>query len=137
MEFETLRTEYLQFPDVQEEDLQGQHRVLNLANLMELQRSIVASINHAKSSSFARPSLTRQRYRYQLNPSPFGNGIALELPPSTRQWNHRESTRVPSGIGVEQSLATGGEFLARFANSVVLTFNGPSGFAADIGSELV
>ncbi|MBN1855299.1 MAG: TolC family protein, partial [Pirellulales bacterium] len=30
-----------------------------------------------------------------------------------------------------------GDLLARFANDVVLTFNGPDGFAADVGSELL
>jgi hypothetical protein len=34
-------------------------------------------------------------------------------------------------------LATGGDLLARFANDVVLTFNGPEGFAADVSSQLL
>ncbi len=139
MEFETLRTEYLQsFPDVKEEDLQGQHRLLNLANLMELATINSREYQSRKELLFrASLALTRQRYRYQLNPSPFGNGIASNYRHQRANGITENRLAVPSGIGVEQSLATGGEFLARFANSVVLTFNGPSGFAADIGSELV
>jgi hypothetical protein len=44
---------------------------------------------------------------------------------------------VPTTLQIEKMLATGGDFLARFANSVVLTFNGPQGFAADVGSDLL
>ena len=38
---------------------------------------------------------------------------------------------------MDKVLATGGDFVARFANSVVLTFNGPQGFAADLTSDVL
>ena len=44
---------------------------------------------------------------------------------------------IPTTVTADKVLATGGDLLARFANDVVLTFNGPDGFAADIGSELL
>ncbi len=34
-------------------------------------------------------------------------------------------------------LSPADDLLARFANSIILTFNGPQGFAADVGSELL
>jgi outer membrane protein TolC len=80
--------------------------------------------------------LSLQRFAYQLKFSPFNNGTAAN-------WNHTRSggitengLGVPTRFQVERMLATGGDFLARFANDVVLTFNGPTGFAADVGSDL-
>ena len=80
--------------------------------------------------------LSLERYAYQLKFSPFGNG-------TTVNWNHtRASGTTVNGLAVatqfqvEKTLATAGEFLARFANDVILTFNGPTGFAADVGSDL-
>lgn len=80
--------------------------------------------------------LSLERYAYQLKFSPFGNG-------TTVNWNHTRSggttvngLAVATQFQVEKTLATAGQFLARFANDVVLTFNGPTGFAADVGSDL-
>ena len=56
-------------------------------------------------------------------------------------WAVSPSGQSTLGIGtalsVDQLLATGGTFLADFANDVVLTFNGPNGFSADVSSSLL
>ena len=149
LEFETLRDEYAQtFADSGNErtgidstdiDRTGvQVRRMTLANLMEL-----ATINsrdyQARKETLFRTALTltRQRYQFDLNPSPFGNGTSADYRHLRRNGVTENRLATPSGVGVEKTLATGGEFLARFANSVVLTFNGPSGFATDIGSEMI
>ncbi len=82
-------------------------------------------------------ALTRRRYQFELNPTPFGNGIGADYRHVRNNGIEQNQLLVPSGVAVQRTLATGGEFLARFANSVVLTFNGPSGFAKDISSNLV
>lgn len=80
--------------------------------------------------------LSLERFRYQLKFTPFGTG-------STTTWNHARSggttvngLNVASSSQVDKVLASGGDLLARFANNVVMTFNGPTGFAADVSSDL-
>ncbi|MFO0922598.1 MAG: TolC family protein [Pirellulales bacterium] len=138
LEFETLRSEFGQTfketPRMEKED----RRRLTLANLMEL-----ASINsreyQARKELLYRTALalTRQRYQYELNPTPVGNGTAANFRHSRDNGVTENTLGVPSGTAVQKTLASGGQFLTRFANSVVLTFNGPSGFAADVGSEMI
>ncbi len=139
LEFETLRQEYAQsYADSKLDLSNNQARRLTLANLMEL-----ATINsrdyQARKEVLFRSALllTRQRYQYELNPSPFNNGTAANYRHLQNNGVTENQLATPSGVGVEKTLATGGQFLARFANSVVLTFNGPTGFAADVGSEMI
>jgi hypothetical protein len=114
------------------------NRRLSLANLMEL-TSINSREYQARKEVLFRTALalTRQRFQFELNPSQFGNGTAANYRHLRQGGVTDNRLAVPSGVGVEKTLATGGEFLARFANSIVLTFNGPSGFATDIGSEMI
>ena len=42
----------------------------------------------------------------------------------------------PSNLQVDKVLLTGGDLLAHLANDIVLTFDGPEGFTADLSSEL-
>ncbi len=113
-------------------------RRLTLANLMELATINSREYQTRKEVLFVTAlALTRRRYQFDLNPSPFGNGTATNFRHARANGITENQLATPSGVGVQQTLATGGEFLARFANSVVLTFNGPSGFASDIGSEMI
>ncbi len=139
LEFESLRQEYAQSFDGRAPNMvNATSRRLNLANLMELATINSRDYQARKEVLFrAALALTRQRYRYELNPTPFGNGASANYSHLRRNGNTTNQLAVPSGVGVQSTLASGGEFLARFANSVVLTFNGPSGFAADVGSEMI
>jgi hypothetical protein len=144
LEFETLREEYAQtFADsgnerTGNEQTRAQVRRMTLANLMELATINSRDYQTRKETLFRTAlTLTRQRYQFELNPSPFGNGTAANYRHLRTNGVTENRLATPSGVGVEKTLATGGEFLARFANSVVLTFNGPSGFATDIGSEMI
>ncbi|MFN9911022.1 MAG: hypothetical protein ACK53L_00470, partial [Pirellulaceae bacterium] len=74
---------------------------------------------------------------FYLNPTPFNNGSGAFFRHSRDAGTTVNRLTVPSTVGFQQTLCTGGELLTRFANSVVLTFNGPSGFAADVSSEMV
>ena len=80
--------------------------------------------------------LTFERYDFMLKFRPFGNGTN-GLFTHDRQDGVTQNTLVfNTSAAMEKTLASGGDFIARFANDVVLTFNGPDGFSADVGSEL-
>lgn len=139
LEFQTLRDEYaLSFKDVPQNTNALDKRPLTLANLMELANINSREYQLRKEVLFrAALALTRQRYQFELNPIPFGNGTSANYNHLRNGGIEQNTLSIPTGAGVQRTLATGGQFLATFANSVVLTFNGPSGFATDIGSEMV
>lgn len=80
--------------------------------------------------------LTLDRFQYQLKPSVGNNGTAVDYSHDRSGGETINSLGIPTTLQLDKMLWTGGDILARFANSVVLTFNGPQGFAADVGSEL-
>ena len=81
--------------------------------------------------------LSLQRFDYMLKPSSGGNGTDVRYNHSRDSGFTTNTLGIPTTTQVDKMLATGGDIVARFANSVVLTFNGPSGFAADVGSDLI
>lgn len=139
LEFSSIRAEYARsFPNAELATGDLNQRKVNLANLMELASINSRNYQAVKEQLFiAALALTRERYQYELNPLQFGNGTAADYRHRRVDGATTNQLAIPSGIGVQRSLASGGEFLARFANSVVLTFNGPTGFASDISSELI
>ncbi|MFO1065475.1 MAG: hypothetical protein U0892_16540, partial [Pirellulales bacterium] len=139
LEFPSLRNEYAtSFEGVRVEELVPERRRLSLPNLMELALINSREYQLRKETLFrAALSLTRQRYQFELNPTQFGNGSAANYRHLRVGGIEQNSLTVPTTAGVQKTLATGGQFLAQFANSVVLTFNGPAGFATDIGSQVV
>ncbi len=139
LEFDSLRAEYAQsYSASQLPPANNGVRRLTLANLMELATLNSREYQTRKEVLFTTAlALTRRRYQFELNPTAFGNGTAVDYRHLRNNGITQNQLAIPTGVGVQRTLATGGEFLARFANSVVLTFNGPSGFATDIGSDLV
>jgi hypothetical protein len=139
LEFNTLREEYAQsYGEEKSIPSTANERHLTLANLMELASINSREYQTRKETLFrAALALTRQRYQFELNPTPFGNGSAAIYQHARAGGITNDRLSVPSGVGVQQTMASAGQFLARFANTIVLTFNGPSGFAADVGSEMV
>jgi len=81
--------------------------------------------------------LSLERFDYDLKFATVGNGTAANYNHLRTGGTTVNNLTVPTRVTGNMLLATGGDLLARFANDVVLTFNGPSGFAADIGSELL
>lgn len=81
--------------------------------------------------------LTRQRFEFQLRPSQFGNGTAANYRSLNSAGRQVNTLGVPTQAVLTQTTATAGQFLASFANNVLLTFNGPQGFAADVNSEIL
>ncbi len=81
--------------------------------------------------------LSLERYQYQLKFSATGNGTAANYTHDRSAGNTDNVLAIPTTATGDKILATGGDLLARFANDVILTFDGPNGFASDIGSELL
>ena len=81
-------------------------------------------------------ALTLERFDYQLRPSVGGNGTAADFTANRSEGASQSTLGLPTNFQVERMLFTGGDFLASFANNVVLTFNGADGFMADISSDL-
>jgi HPt (histidine-containing phosphotransfer) domain-containing protein len=81
--------------------------------------------------------LSLQRFDYDLKFSPLGNRTGAGFEARSANGNSFNRLGIPTEAGAEALLNTGGTLVTRFANSVLLTFGGPDGFAADIGSELL
>lgn len=82
-------------------------------------------------------ALTLARFDYDLKFAAAGNRNTVDYTHNRDAGVTVNHLQVPTTITGDKVLATAGDLLARFANDVVLTFNGPDGFAADIGSELL
>ena len=81
--------------------------------------------------------LSLQRFDYDLKFSPFNNGTGADFLSRNSTGNSFYRLAVPTEAQTEALLNTGSTLVTRFANSVLLTFGGADGFAADIGSELL
>ena len=111
---------------------------LSLANIMELAQINSREYQARKEALYAVAlRLTRERYQFELRPTPFGNGTSATWRNTRVGGITTETLAIPTDVAVQKTLATGGQFLASFANDVVLTFNGPQGFSADVGSALL
>lgn len=81
--------------------------------------------------------LALERYDYLLLPTPNGNGTTTGYTHNRNGGITVDNLSLDSRIALQKALITGGDVLASFANNVLLTFNGPSGFATDVSSELL
>lgn len=81
--------------------------------------------------------LSLQRFDYDLKFSPFNNGTGANVLSRNSSGSSFNRLAIPTEAQTEALLNTGSTLVTRFANSVLLTFGGPDGFAADIGSELL
>lgn len=81
--------------------------------------------------------LSLQRFDYDLKFSPFNNGTGADFLSRNSSGSSFNRVTVPTEAQAEALLNTGSTLVTRFANSVLLTFGGADGFAADIGSELL
>jgi outer membrane protein TolC len=81
--------------------------------------------------------LSLQRYDYELNFSRFGNSTGVDYTHSRTAGVTVNGLGVPTSVGIQKITRSGADLVARFANDVVLTFNGPTGFAVSAGSDLL
>lgn len=139
LEFESVRVEYFRTfeEEVTEAQLDPSER-LNLENILEL-----ALINdrdyQARKELLYRTALrlSLERFDYDLRFFARGNGTDVNYRHNRVGGVEVNTLGIPTTIGVQKSLYTAGNLVARFANDVVLTFNGTSGYSSSIGSEML
>lgn len=139
LEFESMREEYRRtFGRGVPRELTSDAPRLTLPNVMEL--ALINSREYQTRKEVLYQTalrLTRERYQYMLKPTSSGNGTAVNYRSLNVGGVQVNTLSIPTQAAVTQTMATAGQFLASFANSVVLTFNGPEGFVADVNSELL
>lgn len=81
--------------------------------------------------------LSLERYDYLLFPTPNGNGTTGEYSHNRNGGITVDNLSANSRVALQKALVTGGDVLASFANNILLTFNGPQGFATDVSSDLL
>ncbi len=82
-------------------------------------------------------NLSEERFAYVNKFSNFGNGTVPDYTHNRSGGITQNRLAIPSGVRGDKLLITGGDLFASFANNVLLTFNGPDGFAADVSSTLL
>lgn len=139
LEFQSVRDEYRRTYDSEPpEKLRDPSPHLTLEAIVELALLNSREYQTEKERLYrAALALTLERFDYELKFSPTGNGTDVNYDHLRSDGRTVNTLSVPSTFQAEKMLVTGGQFLARFANDVVLTFNGPDGFASDISSELL
>ncbi len=140
LEFESVWQEYRKtFSSVTDQRRKASARRLGLSQIVDLAiRNSREYQTEEERLYVAALDVSLQRYDYQLKFSRNGNGIN----PSygfgrTNDRTTNNSLNIPSGLGVEKTLAKGGTLIAQFANDVVLNFNGSQGVTSRISSDLL
>ncbi|MEM7475102.1 MAG: TolC family protein [Planctomycetota bacterium] len=82
-------------------------------------------------------TLAQERFAYANKFSNFGNGSGLGFTHNRILGITENNLSIPSRVAGDKLLVTGGDLLASFANNILLTFNGPTGFAADVSSSVL
>lgn len=140
LEFESVREEYRRTYGTLDRGAveASESPRLTLENIVELALINNRDYQQRKDALYrVALRLSAEQYEYELNPVPFGNGTDLDYRHLRSGGQTINTLAINSAVAVQKTTRTAGQFLARFANDVVLTFNGPQGFAADVGSELL
>ncbi|MCO8125461.1 TolC family protein [Stieleria sp. TO1_6] len=141
LEFDSVQQEfYRSFPKDGSElaaSFQSDAPRLTLPNIVELATLNSREYQTQKERLYrVALSLTLERYQYVLRPTARGNGTDLNYSHVRVGGTTINGLGIPTEVAVRKTTATAGQFLARFANEVVLTFNGPQGFSANVASDL-
>lgn len=139
LEFDTVRGEYwLTYEKTVTEEQLDPSRRLTLENILEL-----ALINNrdyqTRKETLYRTALrlSLEQFQYDLRPFNFGNGTDVGYVHNRIGGTEVNTLSTPTRLGFTKSLYTAGNLVTRFANDVVLTFNGASGYSSRVGSELL
>ena len=138
MEFESVIEENVRQYQTPPEDQGSQGKRLSLRNIVELAQMNSRDYQAQKESLYrAALALTRERYDYSPKFSGNGNGSDASFALNREDGKTAKSSTIGSGVQADKMLTSGGSILARVANDVVITFDGPEGFATDVSSELL
>jgi len=137
--FQSLRDEfqrsYGREPSESERD---NSPALTLEDIVELAAINSREYQTAKEALYRTAlRLSLLRFDYDLKFSTGGNRTAVNYTHDRSDGITVNTLAIPTTLQADKALLTGGDLLMRFANNVVLTFNGPNGFAADVGSDLL
>jgi hypothetical protein len=139
LEFETVRDEYRRtFETDPPEELRDPSPKLTFTNIVELAYLNSRDYQAQKEALYsAALALTLERYDYLCKFSAFGNGVDVNYDHVRTDGTTINFLGIPSSLDADKMIALGGTFVTQFANDVLLTFNGPGGFAEDITSTLL
>ncbi|MCY2965769.1 MAG: TolC family protein [Planctomycetota bacterium] len=139
LEFRQLAAEYERsFGQSAGDELSPNGRGLTLENIVELGLLNSRELQTQKETIYkAALSVSLEQFAYLLKFTPFGNGGDILHRNINLDGNYVADLRTTANGEVDQLMVSGGTFVGRLANNVLLTFNGPNGFAADISSQLV
>lgn len=138
-EFESVRAEYQRSfrREPSEEELDSARR-LALEDIVDLSLLNSREYQARKEQLYVTAlRLSLDRFAYDLKFTTGGNRTSPEWTHNRVRGVTENQLNVPTTSTVDKTMVTAGELVGRFANRVVLTFNGPNGFAADIGSDLL
>lgn len=139
LEFDSVRAEYKRtYGKPPSKDFLDDSPKLALEDIIDLTLLNSRELQTQKEQLFRTAlALTLERFDYQLKPSFGNNGTAANYVHNRSDGITDDTLLIPSTLQLEKLLYTGGDFLGRFANDVLLNFNGPQGFTADVSSELL
>ncbi len=139
LEFESIRLEYGRtFGQEPSAELRDPSRRLTLDNIVELGQINARDYQTQKESLYREAlALTLRRYDFTTKLATGGNSAPTAYNHDRDGGATTNTLKVDPGVQWDRMLATGGTVVAKFANNVVLTFNGADGFASDVGSDLM
>lgn len=139
LEFEQLSRVYSEsFSAAPTAELQPAGRVLTLENIVELGQLNSRELQTQKETLYkAALAVSLEQFQYLLKFTPFGNGGDLAYRTRNFDSDYFAALDNRAHAEVDKLLVTGGTFVGRLANNVLMTFNGPDGFAADVSSQLL
>jgi outer membrane protein TolC len=138
LEFASVRDEYRRsFDRAPGDALRDRSQRLALEDIVELALINSREYQTQKERLYLTAlALSLERFDYDVKFSTSGNRMTVDYLDGPAAVGRQSTLAIPTTLTVDRLLASGGTVLASFANRIVLTFNGPSGFTADIGSEL-
>ncbi len=139
VEFASVRAEYeKQYGSPPGVELLDSSRRLSFAEIIALSvldsRELQAQKERLYQSSLA---VALERFDYSTRFSASGNGADVDYTNRRTDGDAVQSADVGTGARIERMFATGSTLLATFANDIVLTFDGPDGWATDVSSRLI
>lgn len=137
--FQTVRDEYARtYGNPPDESQMDASPKLTLEDIIDLTLLNSRELQTQKENLYrVALALTLERFDYQLRPSFGNNGTATDYNHIRNNGITRNVLGIPTTLQLEKMMYSGADFIGRFANDVLLTFNGPQGFAVDVSSELL
>lgn len=139
MEFDSVIEEYRKrHGAAPPDDLRDHAQRLSLKRIIHV--ALIESREYqSEKEQLYRAALALSRDRFDYKPRFAANGLGTDaaLTQTRSGGSTQETLGVGSTVQGNKMLSTGGALMARLANDVVVSFNGPEGFATDVGSDFL